>query len=94
MRWWYLGLALVSATPAFAQDSGGPAQNGNVYDGTSHQPSAAGVHSQEKAAGIAPPPAQQKQLDNNVEQLDKQVQKNAQDAGAKAAACAKDPSNC
>ncbi len=87
-------LATVGATPAFGQDSGGPAQNGNVYNGTAHEPNAGAVQSQERAAGVAPAPARQKQLNNTVEQLDKQVQTNAQGAEAKAAACAKDPSNC
>lgn len=86
--WKLLALvALVVATPASAQ-------NANVYNGTAHEPNPAAVQSQEKAAGVSPAPAQQKQLDDSVEQLDKQVQRNAQDAGAKAAACAKNPSNC
>ena len=94
MSWWYVAFALVLVTPAFAQDSGGPAQNGDVYGGTAHEPNPGAVHSEEKAAGIAPSPAQQKRLDNTVEQLDKQIQATSQDAGAKAAACAKNPSNC
>ena len=86
-----IALLLIAATPAFAQDAA-PARNANVYDGTAHQPTAGGVQAQERAAGVAP--AQGQQLDNTVEQLNAQVQNNAKDAGAKAAACAANPSNC
>ena len=79
------------ALPAMAQDSA-PAANANVYNSTSHQPSAGAVTSQEKAAGVAP--ADPQALNNTVESLDRQVQQNAAGAGAKAAACADNPSNC
>lgn len=93
MRLLIVVLMVAAATPAVAQDAA-PARNANVYDGTAHQPSAGGVQSQEKAAGVAPAPAQQRQLDDSVEQLGAQVQGNASDAGRKAAACAANPSNC
>ena len=72
-----LSLAVALATSgAWAQDNPPPARNGNVYDGTAHEPNAGSVTTQEKAAGVALPPAQSKAATDHVEQLDKSIQDN------------------
>ncbi len=86
-------LMTLGAASASAQQSGGPAQNGNVYDGTAHEPSAGAVQAQEKNAGVAPPPAQQQKLNNDVEALGHAAQQNAAGADAKAA-CAVAKTGC
>lgn len=88
-----VALIILGAAPALAQQSGGPAQNGNVYDGTAHEPNAGVVHTQEKNAGIAPPPAQQQRLNNDVEALGHAAEQNAAGARAKAA-CAVNNTGC
>ncbi len=52
---------------AFAQ-----ARNGNVYDGTAHQPTA-GVATEEKNAGVAPPPQVQANENRTLGTLDNEL---------------------
>ncbi|HKM62741.1 MAG TPA: hypothetical protein VJY39_09650 [Acidisphaera sp.] len=49
------------------------AREGNIWNGTAHEPSALSVHSAERAAGVAEPPAQAQQQTRTVEQLDCQL---------------------
>ena len=66
------GLAcMLGGTGAAAQTP--PARIGNVYDGTAHQPTPGVVHQNEHAAGVAPPPAQQKREADTVRQIDRQL---------------------
>ena len=84
------------AGAAAAQDSGPPARIGNVYNGTAHEPNPGVVHSEEKAAGVAPSPGAVKQDNKAVEQLDKNVQNNgANSVGpAKSLVCSTVPATC
>jgi hypothetical protein len=59
--------ALCLAGPARAQ------QNGNVYNGTSHEPAAGDVHEKERAAGLAAPAPVRQRRDEDVEKLGDQV---------------------
>jgi hypothetical protein len=59
------------------------ARNGNIYNGTAHEPSPGPVHSDEKAAGVALPPNQAEQQTNEVESLDKQLTEKADHDPAK-----------
>ncbi len=60
---------LLLAIPAGAQ----PARNGNVYNGTAHQPAPGPVHGNESAAGVALPQQQEQQRNKEVETLNKQL---------------------
>ena len=85
------------AGAAAAQDAAPPGRIGNVYNGTSHEPNPGAVHSNESAAGVAPSPSVTKNLDNSVQQLDKQVQTNSQPgnaAPAESLACKTTASAC
>ena len=84
------------ATTALAQDNAPPARNGDIYNGTAHEPNAGVVTQQEKAAGIGLPPAQSRAANNRVEQLDKNIQDNgANTVGpAKSLACTTVPATC
>jgi hypothetical protein len=68
----------LAAAPALA----GPPQQGlptridNVYNGTAHEPDAAATQARERNAGIAPPPAVQRNETHTVEQLDRQLEGN------------------
>ena len=55
------GLTAAAGGIAMAQ---APARNGNVWDGKSHEPSAGAVQSNENAAGVTQPQAQQ-QIEND-----------------------------
>lgn len=52
-----------------------PAREGNIWGGVAHQPTAGGVQAEERAAGIAPPPQEQKVLNQDVDQLYRQLMK-------------------
>ncbi len=60
---------LLLAVPAAAQ----PARNGNVYNGTAHEPAPGPVHGNESAAGVALPPQKAQQQNNELESLNKQL---------------------
>ena len=65
-------LAVLSTTIWSAQaqqQSQPPAREGNIWGGVAHQPTRGGVQEQEKAAGIALPSQQQKTLNQDVDQL-------------------------
>lgn len=64
---------LTAAAPAVAQ------QNGNVYNGTSHEPAKGDVIERERTAGVLPPEQAQKRKDGDVEQLGNQVLRQSQD---------------
>ncbi len=92
-----LSLAVaLAASGAWAQDNLPPARNGNIYDGTAHEPNPNSVTAQEKAAGVALPPAKSRAVTNHVEQLDKSIQENgANTVGpAKSLACSTVPATC
>ena len=59
------------------------ARNGNVYNGTAHEPAAGPVHGNEKAAGVAQPPGQAEHQTNEVESLNKQLTEKADHDPAK-----------
>ncbi len=50
-----------------------PAREGNTWGWRHHQPTRTGVQRRVRAAGVAPGPSQQKALNGQVEQLDKQL---------------------
>lgn len=91
-----LSLAVTLGTAsAFAQDNAPPARNGDIYNGTAHEPNAGVVTLQEKAAGVALPPAQNRAANNRVEQLDKNIQQGPNTVGAaKSLACSTVPATC
>jgi hypothetical protein len=80
-----ISMAVVAATfalltaqaPAYAQSEvplgNVPVRNGNVWDWRAHQPTEAGVSRKEKAAGIAPTPAQSRSNSTAVEELYQQL---------------------
>lgn len=73
---------MLMAGAAAAQDAAPPGRIGNIYNGTAHEPNPGAVHSDESAAGVETSPAVTKNLNNSVQQLDKQVQSNSQPANA------------
>ncbi len=69
------------------------AQNANIYNGKQHQPSAGDVQQQEQTSGVASP-QQQQSTTNEVEQLNRQVQQNAQTPTGTAAGCSPNQKAC
>jgi hypothetical protein len=72
-----LAVLALSATPAFAaaQDAP-PTREGNTWDWRHHEPDPSVVHRDEKAAGVAPPSAQQEKANDQVESLYRQLMQN------------------
>ncbi|CAH2598601.1 conserved exported protein of unknown function [Rhodovastum atsumiense] len=67
--------------PAVA--TGQPARNGNVWDGTAHQPGATGVEDSQRRAGVAPSDAQARQEEQDLDRIGRQLNdRAAQDAAA------------
>lgn len=74
------------AVPAFAQSQtpsapwptspNVPSQIGNIWNGLAHQPTQAEVRSREQQSGIAPSNQQQNKLNDEVEELAKQLLNN------------------
>lgn len=60
-------LLILTAAPAFAQ------QNGNVYNGTAHEPAKGDVVERERSAGVLPPEQAQQRKDGDVERLGDEV---------------------
>jgi hypothetical protein len=54
-----------------------PARNANVYNGTAHEPAVGPTIQREQAAGVAGSQETQRRETNIVEQLNRQVQRNA-----------------
>ena len=50
-----------------------PTREGNIWNGTDHEPVPSEVSRDEQAAGIAPPAAQQDETNNQVERLYRQL---------------------
>ncbi len=71
------GPAVAQATPTPPPPNGAPARNADVWDGRSHV-SGPAVRSAEQAAGVALPPAVQQQQTDEVEQLQQQILKRAE----------------
>ena len=71
-----------------------PAQNGNVYNGTAHEPNPAATQQQEQSAGVGLSTQQQQQQTNTVEQLDKQLQQTAKTPLPERAGCSADGKTC
>lgn len=69
--------ALVLAAGAAQAQGAPPTRNGNVYDGTAHEPSAPSVAGAERAEGVAPSEQRQKQEDREIEQLNRELQQRA-----------------
>ncbi len=98
----YIRLAVLSLAVALgtsgasAQNNAPPARNADIYNGTDHEPNAGTVTSQEKAAGVALPPAQNRAANGQVEQLDKNIQNNGSSTvgPAKSLACSTVPATC
>jgi len=63
-------LALLVPATGWAQV---PAREGNTWDWRHHQPTRAGVQRRERSAGVAPSSSQQKALDGQVQQLNRQL---------------------
>ena len=72
-------LVIALACVAFASPAARAQQNGNVYNGTSHEPAAGDVIGKERSAGIAPPAPVQQRRDEDVEQLGDQVLKQSRE---------------
>jgi len=72
-----LGLGAMIPAVAVAQQNV-PRRDANTWNGLDHEPSPSNVEHKERAAGIAPGAAQQKALNNEVEQLDQQIRKDEQ----------------
>ncbi len=85
IAWALLAALAMPVVPAQAQDT--PARNGNVYNGTAHEPSPAAGNQ-----GLSP--QQQQQQNAVIEQLDRQVQKNAQTPTGTAAGCSASQKAC
>ncbi|MBV9653214.1 MAG: hypothetical protein JOZ42_01490 [Acetobacteraceae bacterium] len=66
--------SLAPAQPAQAP----PSRNANIWNGEAHEPNPSGVESRERRAGIAPDSQQQQQLNNEVEKLDRKLERRAQ----------------
>jgi hypothetical protein len=74
------------AVPAFAQsqtpsapwpkEPGVPSQIGNIWNGLAHQPTEAEVRAREQQSGIEPSNQQQNKLNDDVEELAKQLLNN------------------
>ena len=78
---------LVVAMPIAAHAQ---ARNGNVYDGTAHQPSA-GVVGQEQRAGVAPAPAQADAENHDLSRMNTALLQKAQHDAQQAPAGADNP---
>ena len=68
---WASVALVLNGLPAAAQTP--PPRNGNIYDGTAHEPNPSAVHQNERAAGVMPSASVQKKERNTVEQLDRQL---------------------
>ena len=73
-----LMLLLSVPAPAQTQQDQPQARIGNVWNNASHQPTQSEVSQEEKAAGIAPRPGQQRQTTDELQELDRQVMQRAQ----------------
>ena len=58
---------------AAAQGQQAPARLDNIWDSEDHPMPRAQTHTEEKAAGVALPPAERRTQDDEVERLDRQV---------------------
>ena len=67
---------LLIPVPAPAQDATAP-REGDIWGGKEHVLPRAELHAQEKAAGVALPPAERRSQDEEVEQLERQVMQGA-----------------
>ncbi len=65
--------ALLFPTFAAAQEQPPPARLGDIWNGQDHVLPPGQIHAQEKSAGVALSPAQQRGQTDEVEQLEKQV---------------------
>ncbi len=71
-----------------------PTRNGNVYNGTAHEPNPSATTQQEQSTGVALSPQQQQQQTGTLEQLDKQIQQRAGMPLGTAAGCTADQQRC
>lgn len=62
---------------AHAQQDQPQARVGNIWNNQAHQPTQDEVSQQEKAAGVAPRPGQQRQTADELQELDRQVMQRA-----------------
>ncbi len=67
-----LAAILLFPLPALAQEGAVP-QGGTIWGGKEHVLPPDQLHAQEKAAGVALSPAEQRSQDEEVEQLERQV---------------------
>ncbi len=88
--WALLGVLALHFAAAQAQ----PAQNGNVYNGTAHEPNPSATQQQEQSAGVGLSQQQQQQQTNTVEQLDKQLQNTAKTPEGTRAGCSANGKSC
>ena len=64
---------VLSCLIALAPCAAAAQQNGNVYDGTAHEPAAGDVNQKERATGLAQPAPVQRRENEDVEKLGDQV---------------------
>ena len=61
-----MALLVASLAPGLAHAQ---ARNGNVWNGRAHEPDAGSVGANERAAGVAPPTAQQQQENRDLDRM-------------------------
>ena len=66
-------LILAGVTLGSAPASAQPARNGDIYDGTAHQPTQGAVVRREDKAGVEPPPAVRQENRQTVDEISKQL---------------------
>ncbi len=72
-----IAATLLLPAPARAQQDQPQARVGNVWNNASHQSTASEIARQEKAAGVALPPGEQRQNTDELQELDRQVMQRA-----------------
>jgi hypothetical protein len=72
------GLLAFGTPPAKAQPAQPPPrQNANIWNGEAHEPNPGNVEAKERNAGIAPDAQRQQSLTNEVEHLDRKLERQA-----------------
>ena len=70
-----VALSGFAAPPAGAQSAPPPQRNANTWNGLKHEPAPGRVQAKERNAGVAPDAQQQQTLTNEVEHLDRKLER-------------------